>query len=161
MLTIQQCREIIGNNAMSDSELEGQNKNLVERIAKTGNDGLVAEYEKTIEQNVEAIKKLQQDLDKTKYSQAGFQTAVGAVFNYLSDPLKQWQTRGYEGKRLLLSMYFEQKLAYNRDFGFQTAQIPFILGTIRQNPASKNHLVEMAGVKPASRIFPSFNCSQD
>ncbi len=100
-------------------------------------------------------------MDKTKYSQDGFQTAVGAVFNYLSDPLKQWQKRGYEGKRLLLGMYFEQKLVYNHEFGFQTAQIPFVLATIQQEHVSKNHLVEMAGVKPASKTFSLSHCSQD
>ena len=86
---------------------------------------------------------------------------MGAVFNYLSDPLKQWQNRGYEGRRLLLSMYFERKLVYNRDLGFQTAEIPFILGTIRQKNISKTHLVEMPGVKPGSKTCSASNCSQD
>ena len=126
--------------------LEEKNKTLVERIAKANSESLIFEYEKAIAQNADEIKKLQKDLDKTKYSQDGFQTAVGAVFNYLSDPLKQWQTGKYEGKRLLLSMYFEQKLAYSLESGFQTAQIPFVLGTIRQKNISKTHLVEMPGV---------------
>lgn len=133
------------------NKFEIQNKTLVERIAKASSDGLVSEYEKIIAQNVAEIKNLQKELDKTKYSQDGFQTAVGAVFEYLSKPLQQWQTRGYAGKRLLLGMYFEQKIAYNRDFGFQTAQIPFVLATISQNHESKNHLVEMPGVKPGSK----------
>jgi len=124
------------------SKLETQNKTLVERIAKATADGLVAEYEKTIAKNVAEIKNLQKELDKTKYSQDGFQTAVGAVFEYLSKPLEQWQTRDYAGKRLLLGMYFEQKVAYNREFGFQTAQIPFVLATIQQEHVSKNHLME-------------------
>ena len=58
-------------------------------------------------------------------------------------------------------MYFEQKLVYNRQFGFQTAEIPFILRAIQQKPVSKNHLVEMAGVKPASKTNSSFISSQD
>ncbi len=134
------------------SKLETQNKTLVERIAKATADGLVAEYEKTIAQNVAEIKNLQKELDKTKYSQDGFQTAAGAVFEYLSKPLEQWQTRDYAGKRLLLGMYFEQKVAYNREFGFQTAQIPFVLATIQQEHVSKNHLVDRTGIAPQTMM---------
>jgi site-specific DNA recombinase len=141
--------------------LEEKNKTLVERIANSTKDALVTEYEKAIAVNAGQIENLKKELDKTKYSQDGFQTALRAVFNFISDPLEQWQTRDYEGKRLLLSMYFDKKIVCFRQLGLQTPESPFICGLFPHKALAKNHLVEMPGVKPGSGPCSSSHCSQD
>ena len=137
--------------------LEEKNKTLMERITKTSNDGLVVEYERVIANNVAEIKNLQKELNKTKYSQDGFQTAVRVVFDYLANPTEQWESRNYARQRLLLGMLFEEKLVYNRFTGFQTAQIPFMHRIIGTKIRSKIHLVEMPGVKPGSKRYQDKN----
>ena len=96
-----------------------ENRQLVSRIPKTNNPILVAEYEKGITENVGKINKLKDDLNKIKYPPEKFQTAVRVVFDYLKNPLTQWNNPNYQKKRLLLGMYFENKIAFDPEKGFK------------------------------------------
>jgi len=107
------------------------------------------------------ITKLKDKLNKIKYPPEKFQTAVRVVFDYLKNPIKQWDHPDYQKKRLLLNMYFENKITYNPESGYQAADLPVIIRVLSQKYTSKQHLVEMAGVKPASDPNSSFHYSQD
>jgi hypothetical protein len=75
------------------------------------------------------------------------------VLSYIKNPLFQWQKPGYEDKRLLLNIFFSEKIVYNREYGFQTHNLPLILALSTQANTPKSNLVEMAGVKPASKEY--------
>jgi hypothetical protein len=73
------------------------------------------------------------------------------VFGCIADPVKLWEQPAYEDKRLVLNMFFEAKLTYDRETGFGTPETPAIIRVLSQKTHSKEYLVEMAGVKPASK----------
>lgn len=62
--------------------------------------------------------------------------------SFIGSPIKQWQSKDYRRKRLLLQMYFEQKLIYHPELGFQTTELPLILELSGQKNLSKNNLVD-------------------
>ena len=62
--------------------------------------------------------------------------------NYLKNPLSQWENADSAGKRVLLNMYFEHKLTYHPESGYQTPKIPFILEALCQKHVTKNGLVD-------------------
>lgn len=126
--------------------LEEENRNLASRIAKTTNETLVVEYEATITNNGEKAKKLKEEIDHTDYSQERFQTALEAVGNYLKSPLIQWNNPDYKKKRMLLSMYFEEKFIYDEIEGFKPLKLPDFLGIlneIKKKPLDRVLLVEI------------------
>ena len=47
-------------------------------------------------------------------------------------------------------MYFEKKLPYDIKTGFRTARFDPVIGLIQASQGIKTHLVETAGIEPAS-----------
>jgi site-specific DNA recombinase len=143
------------------ANLEDQNNSLVGRIPKTNNESVINQYENNISKNLQEIEKIKKKMDKIKYTQADFQTALSVVLDYIAYPIKQWKNKDYRRKRLLLRMYFSDKLIWHPENGFQTVELPLILELSKHKTTSKNTVVEMAGVKPASKTNVSLHCSQD
>ena len=126
----------------SISDLEQKNAALGVRVSQATNEAVITQYEKTIALNSDEITKLNAKLAKIKYPQTELQTALRVVLNFVGSPIKQWESKNYRRQRLLLGMYFENKLTYDPVFGFQTAQLPLILELSQQKNISKTHLVD-------------------
>ena len=143
--------------------LELENRVLANRIAKTPNEALITQYEATITDNAKIMDDLKAESAKTKYPQERFQTALEAMINYLKSPLIQWQNPSYQKKRLLLGMYFEEKFVFDENELVKPLKLPEFLEILAKLPTAhtqKDNLVEMAGVKPASRKHRFKNWSQ-
>jgi hypothetical protein len=56
-----------------------------------------------------------------------------------------WKSENCKDKRLLLEMYFEEKLAYDLKEGFGTATLAPLFKLLRMKEASENHLVDKRG----------------
>ncbi len=155
-------QQLTYKNAISKdiSALEHQNNSLTTRVANAANSELIGQYEKVISDNLSEIEKLKTKQAKIKYPQKEFQTALRVVLDFVGSPIKQWQDNNHRRQRLLLQMYFDQKLTYDPVYGFQTAQLPLILELSQDKSVSKNNLVEMEGVKPSSRTYLFSNYSQ-
>jgi hypothetical protein len=123
------------------SDLEQKNASLAGRVSQATDEAVIAQYEKTIGLNSAEIAKLNAKLAKIKYPQKEFQTALRVVLDFVGSPIKQWESKNYRRQRLLLGMYFENKLTYDPVSGFQTAQLPLILELLQQKNISKTHLV--------------------
>ncbi len=123
-------------------KLEQCNDLLIMRIPSASTEVMVKQYEKAIDESVKQIEDLKLELAKTKYSQDGYQTALRVVFSFVENPLQQWRKPDYHNKRLLLNMYFRNKIPYHIDLGFQTPDIPLILKLISQKDVSKDSLVD-------------------
>jgi site-specific DNA recombinase len=132
------------------AELEAQNKTYFQRIGKTTSDTIVAGYEQQIEDNEKQIANLKQDLRKVKYNQKSFQTTTKVVLDYIKNPVEQWESGKFYKLRLLLGMYFGDKVVYEQKAGFQTPELPLILAISRDKTTTKNDLVEMPRVKLGS-----------
>lgn len=131
--------------------LEAKKKQFMDRITNTNSDALVREYEKEVESLLKRKEELEDNLPVKIYSQENFGTASELVFNYLENPVAMWQSPNYKDKRLLLEMYFEEKLAYDLKEGFGTATLACLPKLLCIKEPAENHLVEMPGFEPGSR----------
>ena len=129
-------------------ELGQKNKGLfkrIEKISSSASEVLINGYEKQIIGNENEIKELDKDSAKIKYSPSELQTATREVFSYIENPLFQWQSGKYLKQRLLLSMYFEKKISYHPELGFQTNELPLILAISKEKTTSKKQFGGDAG----------------
>jgi len=132
------------------NKLEGKKKQFIDRISSSSNELLINEYEIELQKILKEKEDLEKQLPKKVYSRENFGTACGIVFNYMIDPVRMWQSKNYQDKRLLLEMYFEEKLIYKLNEGLGTANLACLPKLLCTKETSKNHLVEMAGIEPAS-----------
>ncbi len=149
LMDVWQSRAENETKNITDSEkkiqlLQDQNQVFFDRVAKAkGNETIITGYEKRIESNNEQISKLKKESEKIKYSKDEFQTATEIVFDYLKNPVNQWDSGIFSKRRLLLGMYFEKKMTYHPETGFQTNDLPLILELTSNKNISKNTLVPL------------------
>lgn len=79
------------------------------------------------------------------------ETALDIVFDFIKNPLVQWQKGDIHRKRLILKLVFEQNLAYNRKSGFETAILSLPLRVFTLPEAQKTSLVEMPRIELGCR----------
>ncbi|MCL4363618.1 hypothetical protein M1328_00050, partial [Patescibacteria group bacterium] len=77
-------------------------------------------------------------------------TASNLVFSALKEPVKMWKSKEYENKTTIIRMYFNERISYDLKEGFQTPKLEPTINLINNLDPSKNTLVEMAGIEPAS-----------
>ncbi len=131
-------------------DLEAKKRQFMDRISKTTDSELIIEYEKQVQEIIKQQKELEDNLPIKIYSQESFGTALDIVMRYLENPVRMWQSENYKDKRLLLEMYFEEKLAYDLKEGFGTATLACLPKLLCIKEPSENDLVEMGGVEPPS-----------
>lgn len=89
-----------------------------------------------------------------KYTEKEFGTAYSLAFATLKDPMVMWKSDNIENKRTIMYMYFDERPAYDLRSGFGTATLSLPVKLMSEEQPSKNNLVEMAGVEPASEKTP-------
>ena len=85
-----------------------------------------------------------------EYSDSEFGTAKDLVLETLKNPMILWKSDNGEDKKTVFNMYFGKRIVYDKDLGFGTADLDPVIGLITSPTASKNTLVETAGIEPAS-----------
>ena len=137
--------------------IEAEVKSIGEEIEKLTQLILRAKDESVISMYEEKISSLSKKKLVLKSSAMSFdkhkpniETALDIVFDFLKDPLKQWQKGNIHTKKLVLKLVFEQNLAYNRKSGFETAVLSLPLRVFTLPLAQKSSLVLSAGIEPAS-----------
>jgi hypothetical protein len=130
------------------SKLNGQINKLdeqiavyVERLGQILPQNLIEQYQNKVEQLQQKKNQFETECSKLKYSDNMFGTALKAVMKVVKNPVKLWESPLYEDKRLLLGMYFEERISYDRETGFGTATLPHILELCKQKSRAKNNLV--------------------
>ncbi len=129
-------------------QLIGEVERLNERVRKTDNAALVANYETQLAELLARKEKLEAAPQADVYTEQQFGTASKKVFDTLKDPVSMWQSPNYEDKRTIAYMYFDQKIPYDYQKGFGTACLAYPVEVIKSFSDPKNNLVEMEGVSP-------------
>ncbi len=131
--------------------VDGKKQQYMDRISKTSDERLINEYEQQIRELLNKKEGLENELPNRTYSNENFGIACDTVLKYIENPVRMWQSENYQDKRLLLEMYFKEKLTYDlkEEFGITTLE-PLVSLLIAKEP-SKNQLVEMVGVEPTSK----------
>ncbi len=123
---------------------------LSERVSITNDEHLTLIYENKIKEMLQTVKNLEKDNIKVAYTESQFQTASNLVFSALKEPVKMWKSKEYENKTTIIRMYFNERISYDLKEGFQTPKLEPTINLINNLDPSKNTLVEMAGIEPAS-----------
>lgn len=131
-------------------ELETRKNNLVKRLVNATNEDIIKTYESEIEKIIKKENEIRLGVSQKIHTDENFGTATAIVLSILEKPALMWQSPNYKDKRLLLEMYFEEKITYDLKAGLGTASLAPLPKLLCMKEAFENHLVEMAGVEPAS-----------
>jgi site-specific DNA recombinase len=126
----------------------GERSRLVQLASRAVDEGVIATYEERIGALVEEEVVLKDSMMYLAKHRPNVETALDIVFDFLRNPLKQWQKGDIHTKKLVLKLIFEQKLAYNKSSGFETAVLSLPLRVFTLSEALKPSLVEMRGFEP-------------
>jgi len=126
---------------------------ILERIEKATNESVISSYEERLAEMSQKEAVLKKSIMSFNEHRPSIETALGIVFDFLKNPLKQWQSGNIYTQRLVLRLVFEENLVYNRKSGFETAILSLPLRVFGLPEAQKSNVVEVAGIEPA--------CEQD
>jgi len=135
-------------------KLEEKKRQFMDRISNSTSEALIRVYEKEIELILMKQQEIEVNLPQRVYTDENFGTACDLVFKYLENPVNMWRSPNNEDKKLLLEMYFNDKLTYDLKEGFGTVNLACLVNLIITKESSKNHLVEMARIELASEKTP-------
>jgi len=142
---------IVSRKRKMTNELPGieSERNLwLQRLTKAKDDNVVAVYENELSKLAEKEAVLKHSIKSFETHRPNIETALDIVFDFLKNPLIQWQKGDIHRKRLVLRLIFEAPLAYNKESGFETASLSLPLRVFCLPEAQNTRLVEVAGMSP-------------
>ena len=130
-------------------KLEKQAGQLLDRIVKADNQSVIGAYEKRLKELEEQKIILSEKIAQCGSALPDFDDTFRTAFEFLLSPCNLWRSKHLEDKRTALKLLFTDKLPYDRNKGFRTANftLPFkVLGDLR---TGKCNMAERAGFEPA------------
>lgn len=131
--------------------LEDQINTVVDRYSKTQDDDVAQTLEERIKK-LKLEKELLQQKSKTDiskiYTKEKLGTAFDTVSNTLQNPLVVWKSNDLQKQSIVLEMYFDELLKYDRENGFGTTTFSYPVRVLQSFEKEKSQLVEMGGVEP-------------
>jgi len=127
---------------------EAERGRFVQLAARATDNAVVTAYEQQIAILAEKVLVLKNTLMSLAEHGPNIETALDIVFEFLKNPLEQWQEGNIHTKKLVLRLVFEQNLAYSKNSGFETAILCLPLRVFSLPNAQEGLLVEMGGVEP-------------
>jgi DNA invertase Pin-like site-specific DNA recombinase len=121
---------------------------LTKRATTASNEAVIRVYEREIEELSNKEMVLRDKITSLTRPKVDFETALNSVFDFLKNPYSKWINGDLTTKRLFLKIVFENKIRYNKENGFETAELALPLRVFEQVITSKSQGVEMGGVEP-------------
>ena len=151
-------KEAEGLNKKSELEkeiekIESEKLRFAKLAGKARDESVVATYEEQIGMLAEKSLVLKNSLMSFAKHRPNIETALDIVFDFLKDPLKQWQKGNIHTQKLVLRLVFEQNLRYNRKSGFETAILSLPLRVFTLPEAQNGSLVELTRIELVCRRF--------
>ncbi len=135
-------------------DLLRQKERLIDLVTKAEAVSLVRAYEERISNLNKEEMVLRESIGSFEESGHDIETALDIVFSFLENPLEQWTKGDVHSKKLVLRLVFQERLAYNRKSGFETAVLSLPLRVFSLSEASNSSLVDHAGLEPATSPMP-------
>ena len=129
-------------------KFEDEKEKFVRLVSKAVDENVIAAYELRIGDLMKKVTVLNNSLMSFNKHRPNIETALDIVFDFLKNPLLQWQKGDIHTRKLVLRLVFEQNLAYNKNSGFETAILSLPLRVFTLPEAQKSSLVEMGGIEP-------------
>lgn len=134
------------------AKLDRQISNSLDRIVDTTNDSVIAAFEQRITELERKKQLLIESSAQMSQSKPSFERSFRTAIEFLANPQKLWTHGNLTAKRTLLKLAFSDKLTFDRETGFRTAQatLPFrVLGS--SQPQCK--MVHPSGFEPETSTF--------
>ncbi len=90
-----------------------------------------------------------------------YRTALNKATCMLKKPYSIWKSLNVHEQHQLYFFIFEAKLPFSKLEGYRTDQIALAKSLFEELAVQKPPMVEMAGVKPASKTCSTLHYSQD
>ena len=128
------------------SAIKKEREALLVRIPKAYDESVVHVYESRLSELSKREVFLKDSAMSFDACKPNIGTAMDIVFDFLENPMTQWQKGDIHTRKLVLKLVFEEKLTYNKNSGFETAVLSLPLRVFSLPEAQNSSLVEMAGV---------------
>ena len=152
-MRLEKYSEYRGRLAAELNEADVAIRSYLDLVRKAKDEELKAAYEKELKEAITKKKQVDGKLKEKKYTKEQFGTATNKVFDTLKQPMSMWQSDQYDDKRLVLFMYFEDKLRYDYKKGFGTVGLACSIRLISDIKVAKSDSVEMSGSEPESEKY--------
>lgn len=123
----------------------------LKKLSDTKIPELVEVYESNISELVEERKELQMKNDTIIIDKLDVQTLFNQTKQIIKSPRTIWHNDSLELKRKMISVFFNNKIYYNKKIGFQTPDIPLIYRDLQQL-----NLQESQDLKISTKMLNSF-----
>ena len=121
---------------------------LLDRVMEADTPTLVETYENKIRELQEQKVTMAEKIKNCGRPLQSFDESFRTAFDFLGNPYKLWSSDRIEDKRMVLRLAFSEKLPYDRNEEFRTAQtaLPFkLLGDLK---GGEYEMVEGRGIEP-------------
>ena len=126
---------------------------LLDRIADATSDAVAQVYDRKINELEMQKAALADRMSNLGKPLRDFRETYRTAFDFLANPLKLWHSPNLEDRRAVLRLVFPERLAYQRGYGYRTAQVSAtfkLLGGSTMN----QELVELSGIEPLTSCMP-------
>lgn len=124
-------------------EVRAKIRNFLDRLSKTNNENLIRAYEKEIEALTNEEQILENQVAVMRSRRPDFGTALEVTFSFLKSPYTYWMKDDLKAKHLVLKLVFADRIVYDRNNGFGTANLSLPLRVFELNSASNSSDVDM------------------
>ncbi len=129
-------------------EVRTKMRNLLDRLSKTENENLVRAYEKEVENLTNEEQDLENQLAVMRSRRPEFGTALDITFNFLKSPYTYWMKDDLKAKHLVLKLVFAERIIYDRENGFGTANFSLPLRVFELSDTTNSSTVDPSGFEP-------------
>ena len=119
-------------------------------ILETEDRALITVYERHIKELENKRQLLSAQASQVRNVNTGFESAVGTVFEFISNPHSVWENGDLEAKRLVLKLAFAKQLPFSKERGFGTAAYSLPFSVLRDLHTPEYKLVEEEGFEPSN-----------
>ena len=127
------------------ADLLSQKEAIIKRIPKAS-EIVAQEYEKQVEALAQKEQLLKEEITNPKVRGIDFETALDTTLDYIENPIKKWESDSLNDKRLVLKLVFTDRLVYDREKGFETANYSLPIKAFELLATSNSQGVEMGGL---------------
>lgn len=132
-------------------EIDAKIETLVDRTLETSSATLIARYEERLRDLEQEKAVLFEQSSLAAKPQDTFERTFRTAMDFLSNPLKLWNSSRFEDKRAVLKMTFADQLAYKRNEGFRTANFSLPFKLLGDFSTLENKMVRLQGFEPWTR----------
>ena len=130
------------------NETDAKIEALVDRTLETSSAAMIARYEQRLRDLEQEKAVLAERAALPAKPQQTFERTSRTAMDFLSNPLKLWNSPRFEDKRAVLKLTFADQLRYKRNEGYRTANFSLPFKLLGDFETSKNRMVRLEGLEP-------------